>query len=173
LSQTTAAQLPENLEDFVLCTVHRAENTDNQDRLKNIFSALAAIHREINVVLLLHPRTKKQLAASGIEPQFITVEPVGYLEMLYLIERCRAVLTDSGGLQKEAFFLKKICLTLRDQTEWVELVENGVNYVVGTDREKIVETFRQAINKKPDFDIPLYGGGKAGEKIVDEIMREI
>jgi UDP-GlcNAc3NAcA epimerase len=173
LSGETKKQLPVPLADFVLCTVHRAENTDYAAHLENIFVALEEIHRQIPVVLLIHPRTKKQLAEQNIEPKVLLIEPVGYLEMLYLLERCRAVLTDSGGLQKEAFFLQKPCLTLRDSTEWTELIEQGVNFLVGSDREKIVQTFREVQTKKLDFTAEPYGDGKAGEKIVAEILRAV
>jgi UDP-GlcNAc3NAcA epimerase len=171
LSEKTKDNLPNS--DFALCTIHRAENTDDAERLKNIFAALEEIHSEIPVVLLIHPRTKKQLAEQNIEPKITLIEPVGYLEMLYLLERCRAVLTDSGGLQKEAFFLQKPCLTLRDNTEWIELVENGVNFLVGSDHEKIAETFQGILARTFDFTAQPYGDGKAGEKVVAEILQAV
>lgn len=170
LSAEIRKQLPEPLENFVLCTIHRAENTDDAERLKNIFAALEEIHREIPVVLLIHPRTKKQLAEQKIEPKVLLIEPVGYLEMLYLLERCRMVLTDSGGLQKEAFFLQKPCLTLRDATEWTELVEHNVNFLVGAEREKIVRAFHEIPAQTFDFNAGFYGDGYAGEKIVETIL---
>jgi UDP-GlcNAc3NAcA epimerase len=93
--------------------------------------------------------------------------------MLYLLEHSRLVLTDSGGLQKEAFFLQKPCLTLRDNTEWIELVENGVNFLVGSEREKIVQTFQSILARTFDFTAEPYGDGKAGEKIVAELLRAV
>jgi UDP-GlcNAc3NAcA epimerase len=93
--------------------------------------------------------------------------------MLYLLERCRAVLTDSGGLQKEAFFLQKPCLTLRDNTEWTELIELSVNFLVGSDHEKIMRTFQKILTQKFDFTAQPYGDGKAGEKIAAEILRAV
>lgn len=171
LSEKTKKQLP--LSDFALCTIHRAENTDNAKRLKNIFSALEEIRREIPVFLLIHPRTKKQLVEQNIEPKVLLIEPVGYLEMLYLLERCRLVLTDSGGLQKEAFFLEKPCLTLRDNTEWTELTELGVNILVGSDCGKIVQNFKETLSKSFDFTAQPYGDGKAGERIVKEILQAV
>lgn len=167
LSAEIAAQLPPK---YVLCTIHRAENTDNHENLAEIFAALATIHKEIPVVLLVHPRTKKQLAEQGIAPQVLLLEPVGYLEMLALLERCKMVLTDSGGLQKEAFFLKKCCLTLRETTEWSELVEHGANFLVGSNREKIIQTFQNCLTHEFDFSAQLYGDGTAGEKIVAAIF---
>jgi UDP-GlcNAc3NAcA epimerase len=173
LSAETEKQLPQSLADFVLCTIHRAENTDNPARLKNIFAALEEIHRQIPVVLLIHPRTKKQLAEQNIEPKVLLIEPVGYLEMLRLLERCRMVLTDSGGLQKEAFFLQKPCLTLRDTTEWTELIEHGVNFLVGSEHEKIVLTFHKTLTGTFDFNAGFYGDGKAGEKIISAILQSL
>ncbi len=126
-------------DDFVLCTVHRAENTDNPVRLEAIFTALSEIGTEKQVILPLHPRTKKMIEGlAAIDTGRLTlIEPVGYLEMVWLIDHCDLVITDSGGLQKEAFFFKKACVTLRDETEWVELVDNGFNVLVGADKEKI------------------------------------
>ncbi|HYP49547.1 MAG TPA: UDP-N-acetylglucosamine 2-epimerase, partial [Pyrinomonadaceae bacterium] len=173
LSAETEKQLPRPLADFVLCTIHRAENTDDALRLKNIFAAWEEIHSQIPVVVLIHPRPKKQLAEQNIETKVLLIEPVGYLEMLRLLESCRMVLTDSGGLQKEAFFLQKPCLTLRDTTEWTELVKHGVNFLVGTERENIVQTFHKTLTETFDFNAGFYGDGKAGEKIISAILQSL
>ncbi len=170
LSAKTEAKLPKALNEFVLCTLHRAENTDNIERLKSIVAALEDIHRDIPVILLIHPRTKKQLIEQKIKPDIWLTEPVGYLEMLALIGRCTLVLTDSGGLQKEAFFLKKCCLTLRDNTEWTELVEHGVNFLVGSDRDTILTTARNCLSGQFDFNFAPYGDGRAGERIATELL---
>ena len=155
--------------EFVLATIHRAENTDDLQRLKSIFDAFAEIGGQMPVILPLHPRTanilkREKMSADNV----IVIEPVGYLEMVYLLEHCKIVMTDSGGLQKEAFFFKKPCITLRDETEWVELVEHGFNTIVGADKSKILDAFR---SQKFDlnFDIDLYGGGKASENIVRKL----
>lgn len=153
-------------ESFALCTIHRAENTDDKNKLKNIFAALDVIHQETSVILPLHPRTRKLLSNYKIETSVHLIEPVGYLEMLYLLENCRIVLTDSGGLQKEAFFLKKICLTLRDSTEWVELIENKVNFLVGSDKQLIIENYRKSLSTTANFSAQLYGKGNAGKMVV-------
>jgi len=159
-------------EDFVVCTIHREENTENEDRLKNILEALEEIGKEIQVILPLHPRTRKKLKALGINPKHITItEPVSYLEMLWLLTHTQMVLTDSGGLQKEAFFFKKPCITLRDETEWVELVENGFNVVVGSDKEKIIDTFKNH-RFNQNYEIDLYGKGDSAKKIVDELLKD-
>jgi UDP-GlcNAc3NAcA epimerase len=169
-----------NDKDFVLCTIHRAENTDNETKLKNIIIALQEIAKNKLVVLPLHPRTKKIIEKLGINVKnLLIIEPVGYLEMIWLIDNCRLVMTDSGGLQKEAFFFNKPCLTLRDETEWIELTENGYNVLVGTNKDKIIENFLSYATI--DFQIPkenmqqqansLYGNGKASEIIINEFLK--
>ncbi|MCK4358647.1 MAG: UDP-N-acetylglucosamine 2-epimerase (non-hydrolyzing) [Candidatus Cloacimonetes bacterium] len=158
---------------FILSTIHRAENTDDPEKLCSIFSAFNKISKDIPIILPLHPRTRKiigNLAFRFENSKLYIVNPVGYLEMLYLLENCSLVMTDSGGLQKEAFFFKKPCVTLREETEWVELVENGFNEVVGTDKENIIIGYKKMIDKKLDFKIDLYGNGKASRKIVKELI---
>ena len=155
---------------FCLATLHRAENTDDPDRLSSVVNALNEYHK-MNVVLPLHPRTKKFLSKQGLrfEPHVCVIEPVGYFEMLALEDKCRFVVTDSGGVQKEAYFFGKPCVTLRDSTEWVELVEHGWNTVVGADREKILS----ALNSMPTYGDKeaLYGDGQAGRFIVETMIR--
>jgi len=171
----TYAKKPENVNiknEFILCTVHRAENTDNRDRLKNIFEALDEIAKEKQVILPLHPRTKKILKQNNINPHYITViEPVGYLEMVWLLDNSKMVITDSGGLQKEAFFFKKPCITLRDETEWVELVENNFNILVEADKNKIIKIFKEH-KFNDNFRINLYGNGKASKNICKELIND-
>jgi UDP-GlcNAc3NAcA epimerase len=127
---------------FVLCTIHRAENTDDPNRMRQIFAGLAAI--EAKVLLPLHPRTKHRLQSFGIDlPGNVTlIDPVGYLDMVWLEANCSLVMTDSGGVQKEAYFHEKFCITLRDETEWVELVDIGVNQLVGSDANAISEAYK-------------------------------
>jgi len=155
-------------EKFILCTVHRAENTDNEKRLRDIFEALGEIAKETQVVLPLHPRTKKIISDLGLKTENLTIiDPVGYLEMVYLIKNSNLIMTDSGGLQKEAYFFEKQCITLRDETEWVELVECGANTLVGANKDKILKVHRN--NSKFNIQnskLNLYGGGMASEKIV-------
>jgi UDP-GlcNAc3NAcA epimerase len=160
-----------NGKPFVLATIHRAENTDNPKRLKEISKALDEIQKECLVVLPLHPRTRASLKSQNITLQAKVIDPVGYIDMLALLERCSLVLTDSGGLQKEAYFFNKYCVTLRDQTEWVELVSSGANTVVGSDPKKIVETFREHVHKKPNRVDSLYGDGNASRIIVSRLDR--
>ncbi|MCF7859084.1 MAG: UDP-N-acetylglucosamine 2-epimerase (non-hydrolyzing) [Candidatus Cloacimonetes bacterium] len=161
--------LPAN---FILATVHRAENTDDPQRLNSIFKALEIVSNETPVVLPLHPRTRKIIVQQQIETRgLLLIDPVGYLEMIYLLQHCQLVMTDSGGLQKEAFFFRKPCVTLRDETEWVELVENGFNKVVGSNFDKIITEYKTMKNKKMNYDIDLYGNGTASENIITEILK--
>ncbi len=153
-------------ESFILSTIHRAENTDDPKRLDSIFNALIEISKHTQIILPLHPRTKKILENKQYKINNIKlIEPVGYLEMVYLLKNCTMVMTDSGGLQKEAFFFKKSCITLRDETEWVELVENGFNKIVGADENKIIETYNNHVFNK-NYEIDLYGNGTASTRIV-------
>lgn len=164
---------------FVLCTIHRAENTDNPERLKNIFEALEEIAKDTPVILPLHPRTRNKLKLLSLSLNTVTIiDPIGYLEMIWLLDKCKLVITDSGGLQKEAFFFKKPCITLRDETEWVELVKIGANVLVGADKERIVKV---ACDNEGAFDklcflfsqntlTNLYGDGKTSEKIIKELL---
>jgi UDP-GlcNAc3NAcA epimerase len=158
--------------DFILCTIHRAENTDNEIRLKSIFEALEKVAKEKQVILPLHPRTKKILENLKLNIQNLTIiEPVGYLEMVWLIDNCSFVMTDSGGLQKEAYFFEKQCITLRDETEWVELVECGANILVGANKEKILEIFKNNSKfNQQNSKLNLYGSGKASENIIQGLL---
>jgi UDP-GlcNAc3NAcA epimerase len=158
--------------NFILCTIHRAENTDDETRLRSIFESLNEIAQEKQVILPLHPRTKKIIENLKIGIEYLTlIDPVGYLEMVWLIDHCDLVMTDSGGLQKEAYFFEKQCITLRDETEWIELVEYGANTLVGADKNKILEACQNnsEFNKK-NSKLNLYGGGKASIKIVQELL---
>ena len=156
-----------NLNDFVLCTLHRAENTDDPKKLKAILNALALINETTPVVLPLHPRTRKLIQESGMKVPLKVINPVGYFDMIELLKHCSLVMTDSGGLQKEAFFFQKHCVTLRDETEWVELVQHGFNELAGADVVKITEAFSKMKSKQSDFNIDLYGNGLAAENILN------
>ncbi|MCO5273066.1 MAG: UDP-N-acetylglucosamine 2-epimerase (non-hydrolyzing) [Cyclobacteriaceae bacterium] len=150
---------------FTLATLHRAENTDHPERLRAICGALGHIHQHARVILPLHPRTKGLLQKHNITLGFPTIDPVGYFDMLALLEGCQLVLTDSGGLQKEAYFFSKYCITLRDQTEWVELVQAGANFIVGADRNKITGAYDKVKGKRPNTAGGLYGDGTAAQTI--------
>lgn len=161
-----------NLDKFILTTLHRAENTDDETILHSIVSSLNHIHENVcPVVLPLHPRTKAKLEQFGIELKVKLIDPVGYFDMIELLKNCSLVMTDSGGLQKEAFFFKKNCVTLREQTEWVELIEEGVNKLAGSDAEKIVAFTKEMLAKKSNFTTNLYGNGKATETITEFLIK--
>ena len=155
---------------FALATVHRAENTDDPGRLRSIFKALDRIAEAIcPVVLPLHPRTKKCLAAAGWSPRALRIiPPCSYLEMILLEGRARFVLTDSGGVQKEAYFVKTPCITLREETEWEETLEHNCNVLAGADEEKIVTAARNAGKAGPWT--AVYGDGAAGAKILSALL---
>lgn len=148
---------------FVLATIHRAENTDNPERLHNIMAALNRIAAEMPVILPLHPRTKQKLVLADF-PALTFIDPLGYLGMVMLEKNARVIVTDSGGVQKEAYFHGVPCVTVRDETEWVELVEAGVNVLAGTDIKSIVTKFQTMKNKTINVE-KLYGRGDTASKI--------
>jgi UDP-GlcNAc3NAcA epimerase len=169
--------LPES--GFVLCTVHRQENTDDPARLGGILGALIEIADRVPVVFPMHPRTRKAIKQNGFAIDshkglckgLCVLDPVSYLEMVWLLDHCQIVMTDSGGLQKEAYFFQKPCITLREETEWVELVEAGANVLAGAGTARIVETIRTlhlhaAVIDKHLFP-SLYGDGNAAKLVVD------
>ena len=159
------------LSDFVLATVHRAENTDDPVRLAAIFDALRQIAAECQVVVPLHPRTRKQLTALGVSTSGIALlEPVGYFDMLALIRGACLVMTDSGGLQKEACIFGKPCVTLRDETEWVELVEGGANRLAGAGTTEVLAAYRAMLGADVLACAGLYGDGSASRSVIDALL---
>lgn len=154
---------------FVLASVHRAENTDDPARLEAIIEAMQAC--PLPVILPAHPRTQKALQRAGIEPcePLRLIAPLPYLAMLGYLRDCQFVMTDSGGLQKEAYFAGKRCLTLRDETEWVELVECEANRLVGAEQQKIIEAYPWAQTPLGEMGQP-YGDGQAGGRIVSLLV---
>lgn len=158
-------------EDYILATIHRAENTNNVSKLKNIIDALNESGRKI--VLPLHPRTKKYIHNYGciFNNNIKLIDPVGYLDMISLEMHSQKIVTDSGGVQKEAFFMKKPCITMRDETEWIETVENGWNVIVGTNKQNILKSIIEFKPDRPQNNI--FGDGKAGEKILNILRRKI
>ena len=162
----------QGVDKFILCTIHRAENTDDVSKLKFIVRALNQISREIEIVLPLHPRTRKMMSKNSLNFEFKVIDPVGYFDMIELLKHCKLVMTDSGGLQKEAFFLKKHCVTIREETEWTELVENGFNVIAGTDTASIYKAYLQMINKTSDFSDNIYGNGNASKIIISHLLND-
>lgn len=160
---------------FILATLHRAENTNEPNRLRSILQGLCEVSREIPVVLPLHPRTRTALEREGLWGRLPAtlwlLPPVSYLDMIRLERDAGAILTDSGGVQKEAYFYGVPCVTLREETEWVELVEVGANVLVGCDPERIRIAALEAVRKggirvRPE----LYGGGNASRRVVDILL---
>jgi UDP-GlcNAc3NAcA epimerase len=160
--------------EYVLATVHRQENTDDPIRLAAILDGLAKVARDLKVVLPLHPRTRARIDAANLSDRLGAlhiIEPVGYLDMVALEKHAAVVATDSGGVQKEAFFYEVPCITLRDETEWVELVEAGWNRLVIPDApETIRQAILQAIGSRGS-EIAPYGNGNASGMIVEKLER--
>ena len=159
---------------FVLATIHRAENTDDLGRLKGIMLALDDC--PLPVVLSVHPRTRAALNQLRFQPRgsLNLTEPLSYFQMIGYLQASTFVVTDSGGLQKEAYFAEKRCITIRDETEWVELVEEGVNRIVGADEDRIKAAFRWSMEEGVELQSEnLYGDGHSGEKIVQIILETL
>jgi UDP-GlcNAc3NAcA epimerase len=152
--------------DFYLCTIHRQENTDDPKVLSSLFEALSEAPAQ--VILPLHPRTRKMV--QNIDTKKITlIDPVGYFEMLYLLQHCKGVFTDSGGLQKESYFFGKPFLILREETEWVELVHHGIGQIVSSSKDRILKGFSQ-LHREIAYPHHLYGDGTAAKKIARHIF---
>jgi UDP-GlcNAc3NAcA epimerase len=162
--------------NFGLVTLHRPENTDDESRLEALVEGLNVVSRELPLVVPLHPRTKLRLSAFGLAlPDSVQViEPVGYLEMLALLDRCSVVITDSGGLQKEAFYLGRPCVTARDETEWTETVELGWNRLVGADPAAMLSASRGFRAATPSQSREgVYGDGHAADRIAEILAAAI
>ena len=157
---------------FVLATIHRQENTDDLDKLRSIFEGLELISKEKKVVVPLHPRTRKVLENNNLIYNVEIIDPVGYFDMLELLKHCLLVITDSGGLQKEAFFNKKPCIIAREETEWTELVDNDFATLVGSDKQKMLDAFRYYKHISMDYSINLYGN-QVGRTIYKELKNRI
>ncbi len=162
--------------NYYLATLHRAENTDSPRTMKSILSALNEIAKDVPVILPLHPRTKKMMETYRVFPKtrrIKLIDPVPYLDMLKLEKCAKAILTDSGGVQKEAYWFGVPCFTLRDETEWVETIHSGWNILVGTNRKRIVEEVRHCEEKrKPAKKRGLFGDGNASERVIQIITED-
>ena len=154
--------------EYILSTIHRAENTNSINKLKNIIDALNEYNKSI--VLPLHPRTLKFIKDYGlkINTNIKIINPVGYLDMINLENNAKKIVTDSGGVQKEAYFLQKPCITMRDETEWLETVENGWNIIVGSNKDKILDAI---INFNPNGEQKMvFGLGNAADIISEKLV---
>ncbi len=157
-------------DQYVLATIHRAENTDRPDNLRGIVRALNELTRRSRVVVPLHPRTRKILQEQNIHTDFTIIDPVGYFDMINLTRNSSCVLTDSGGLQKEAYFFGKHCVTMREETEWVELVEGGHNILAGADKQRILDAVEYFAGRSFRNEDSLYGNANAAEVIVEHLV---
>lgn len=160
--------------EYALCTIHRAENVDCKENLEAILEALSHINKSCRVVLPVHPRTKNKLdniIDSKLFNSLMTIDPLSYFDMQTLSMNAKVILTDSGGLQKEAFFHKVPCITLRDETEWIETVESGWNTLAGANRHKIIDNFFNL--NMPSNSERFYGDGYASNKIIDSLLKNL
>lgn len=157
--------------EYILATIHRAENTNDILRLNNIIEALNECG--IKIILPLHPRTKKYIKDYGLKvnDNVNIIEPVGYLDMILLEMNSSRIVTDSGGVQKEAFFMHKPCITIRDETEWIETVENGWNVLAGANKSKILESILHFNPTTKQNEI--FGRGNASKLIADILNKFI
>ncbi len=175
-------ELVEN--QYILTTIHRDSNTDIAENMTEIFQALFDIQQEsgLTIVLPIHPRTKSKMEAQlpadlfakiSNNTQFKIIPPAGFIDIIALEKNARMIITDSGGLQKEAYFFQKSCVILRPQTEWVEIVENGNAILAGSEYTKIVAAFKK-LHAKTDFTFPsYYGEGNAAEFICQKILEDL
>jgi UDP-GlcNAc3NAcA epimerase len=154
------------LNDFYLATIHRSENKHNSERLQNIFSVFSDLDQ--TVILPLYLRTRQKITSIEYSENIKIIEPVSYLQMIYLLKNCMKVLTDSGGLQKEVYFIGKPCITLSNQTEWPETLENGWNFIVSSDKDRILE---KVYLKKVGRQNNAFGDGYAAVNLSNEILK--
>jgi UDP-N-acetylglucosamine 2-epimerase len=160
---------------FILTTIHRAENTDNIERLSSIVQALSKIAKTQDIVFPCHPRTEKQLKLSGLWDDLSSsvkiTRPVGYMDMLLLEKNASKIMTDSGGVQKEAYIFGVPCITVRDETEWIETVEDGWNILTGADKGKIIRAAEEFCPERNRSSI--FGDGNASVRIADVLKEEL
>jgi UDP-GlcNAc3NAcA epimerase len=170
--------------DFVLCTIHRDNNTDNPEALASIFTALMSLVEQTNmrVILPLHPRTRHKIQTLlnhdfqeklHTETRIQLIEPAGFLDMIALEKNARLIVTDSGGVQKEAYFFAKPCVILREQTEWVEVVEAGAALLTGSDSTQILAAAQQLLQKNIQTDTSIFGDGQAAAFICQKIISDL
>ena len=159
---------------LLLCTIHRPSNTDDPHRLQAVHALLEELGSRFQIVFPMHPRLRTRWKDLGSNTNFEPIGPVSYFEMLGILQRAKFVLTDSGGLQKEAYFCHTPCLTLRKETEWVELVEGGFNMLVEPEIKEVEGAMKDFMERSPlNFDSDIYGNGKAAERILDILVGSI
>ena len=153
--------------EFILSTIHRRENISDPKKLIAIFNNLDRINEEKKIIMPLHPHTAKKINEYDIKSKITFIEPQGYISNLSLLKKCSLVITDSGGLQKESFFSKKKCLVIRNQTEWIELVDKKTNLL--SSQDDIFNKYKKLIKKEFEFSYNIFGNGKASQLIIDKI----
>lgn len=156
---------------FILATVHREETLASAARLGHVIDALNHLHQHIPVLFPAHPRTRSAVLASNSSIRFQMIQPMGYLEMLAALEQCSCIITDSGGLQKEAYFFRKPCITLRNTTEWTELVKAGVNVLWTEEGPDLFTLYNRLSQATLDFSPLFYGTGRSCDLIVEKLLR--
>ncbi len=170
------SRLKLNPKEYYLVTIHRAENTDDKNRLKNIMLALLEISKGKPVVFPVHPRTKKTLeklhVSQGASNRLHMIEPISYFDMLMLLKNAEKILTDSGGIQKEAYIFGIPCITMRNNTEWIETVESGWNVIVGANKKRIVEATLKSLPIQDINSQELFGNGKTAKKIINLLIKK-
>ncbi|OPY62531.1 MAG: UDP-2,3-diacetamido-2,3-dideoxy-D-glucuronate 2-epimerase [Pelotomaculum sp. PtaU1.Bin065] len=158
---------------FILVTIHRAENTDNLEVLSELLYGLDEISVHMTVIIPLHPRTRKELKKINItlKDNVRFIEPLSYLQMIEMENNASIIVTDSGGVQREAYFLGTPCLTIRNETEWIETLQNGLNILCGTSKEAIVSAFNNIVKRKIEGNkIDFFGNGRASELVLSKLI---
>ena len=164
--------LKEDLKDFIFCTIHRSENTDNKNNFNKIYKLLNKLSKHKKIIFSVHPRTFNMFSSSlknSLSKNILLSKPLSMFETFWALENCSFVVTDSGGLQKEAYFAKKKCITLREQTEWIELSDLKVNLLLSpssTHKEEKINNFLASV---PNFKKRPYGEGITSKKILSTI----
>jgi len=153
--------------EYILSTIHRRENINSAEKLSIIFNNLEQINTDDKIIMPLHPHTKQKIEEYKIKTDITFIEPIGYVPMLSLLNQCEMVITDSGGLQKESFFAKKKCLVIREQTEWLELINQGTNALCNP--ENINSAYRKILKEESDFSKNFYGEGNSSSLIIQSI----
>ncbi len=159
-------------QSFALATINRQDYFNDLSKLKEIVKALNLINREQQVIVPLHQSRFRYFREANIEPTFKVIPFLNYFDMVELMKSCNIVLTDSGTVQREAFYLGKCSVMLRHETEWVELIQNGYSMLGSVDSEFILIAYSEMINRKPDFTADVYGKGKASERIAEILKQE-
>lgn len=175
LKSRLATFLKQN-EPFALATLHRAENTASRQQLEQILRGISAVSDILPVILPLHPGTRKKMQKHGLRltgKRILTLPPLGFLDIIELLKKTSLVMTDSGGLQKEAYFMNKPCLTLRKETEWSELVEYGFNEITGVNEVSILKGAEKMLSKRYDWSCSLYGNGDTARTILEILLKTL